>query len=268
MQVASLTGYEPQDLIEKTLYHFIHGTDVLHMRYSHCTLLTKGQVTSRYYRFLTKSGGWVWMQSYATIVHNSRSSRPHCIVSVNYVLSDIEEKHLVLNIDQGPPKLGHAEAAPAPAHPPAPPLPKPAQDGDYSADGYAYPDYALPVPYEAHDDYQQPGYELFYDAYAEPEVASYAYPAAQRPFSASSSSCSSVEGSDAAGQYNYTSLVSFYGHGQSQNGGRPMNAQNFGGNFQGKMAPSPAVQEGAYASVIVDNTQQFHHHGVVNEFVH
>lgn len=50
------------------------------------TVLIKGQVTSKYFRFLSKGGGWVWMQSYATIVHNSRSSRPHCIVSVNYVL--------------------------------------------------------------------------------------------------------------------------------------------------------------------------------------
>lgn len=49
-------------------------------------MLCKGQVTTKYYRFLSKGGGWVWMQSYATIVHNSRSSRPHCIVSVNYVL--------------------------------------------------------------------------------------------------------------------------------------------------------------------------------------
>ena len=49
-------------------------------------VLVKGQVTTRYYRFLAKNGGWVWLQSYATIVHNSRSSRPHCIVSVNYVL--------------------------------------------------------------------------------------------------------------------------------------------------------------------------------------
>ena len=49
-------------------------------------VLLKGQVTTKYYRFLAKDGGWVWMQSYATIVHNSRSSRPHCIVSVNYVL--------------------------------------------------------------------------------------------------------------------------------------------------------------------------------------
>lgn len=63
-------------------------------------MLFKGQVTTRYYRFLTRSGGWVWMQSYATIVHNSRSSRPHCIVSVNYVLSDIEAKDLILSTDQ------------------------------------------------------------------------------------------------------------------------------------------------------------------------
>ncbi|XP_076334054.1 single-minded homolog 1-like isoform X1 [Tachypleus tridentatus] len=99
-RVAHLTGYEPQDLIEKTLYHYIHGSDCLNMRYSHHTLLLKGQVTTKYYRFLTKDGGWVWMQSYATIVHNSRSSRPHCIVSVNYVLSDLEAKDLQLQLEQ------------------------------------------------------------------------------------------------------------------------------------------------------------------------
>lgn len=66
-------------------------------------MLHKGQVTTKYFRFLSKGGGWVWMQSYATIVHNSRSSRPHCIVSVNYVLSDLEAKDLVLSVEQGTP---------------------------------------------------------------------------------------------------------------------------------------------------------------------
>lgn len=98
--VAPLTGYEPQDLIEKTLYHYIHGYDCLHMRYSHHTLLLKGQVTTKYYRFMSKEGGWVWMQSYATIVHNSRSSRPHCIVSVNYVLSELQAQELQLQMHQ------------------------------------------------------------------------------------------------------------------------------------------------------------------------
>ncbi|KAK1168242.1 hypothetical protein AOXY_G11137 [Acipenser oxyrinchus oxyrinchus] len=99
-RVAELTGHEPQDLIEKTLYHHVHGCDVFHLRYSHHLLLVKGQVTTKYYRLLSKHGGWVWVQSYATIVHNSRSSRPHCIVSVNYVLTDIEYKELQLSQDQ------------------------------------------------------------------------------------------------------------------------------------------------------------------------
>ncbi|KTG34693.1 hypothetical protein cypCar_00022442 [Cyprinus carpio] len=34
-RVAELTGYEPQDLIEKTLYHHVHGCDVFHLRHAH-----------------------------------------------------------------------------------------------------------------------------------------------------------------------------------------------------------------------------------------
>ncbi len=65
-------------------------------------MLHKGQASSRYYRWLTQSGGWVWVQSYATIVHNSRSSRPHCIVAINYVLSDREHPDLLLTTEQIP----------------------------------------------------------------------------------------------------------------------------------------------------------------------
>ncbi|KAM6893385.1 single-minded homolog 1-A [Xenentodon cancila] len=99
-RVAELTGFEPQDLIEKTLYHHVHSCDSFHLRCAHHLLLVKGQVTTKYYRFLAKQGGWVWVQSYATIVHNSRSSRPHCIVSVNYVLTETEYKGLQLSLDQ------------------------------------------------------------------------------------------------------------------------------------------------------------------------
>ncbi|XP_023241896.1 single-minded homolog 1-like isoform X1 [Centruroides sculpturatus] len=99
-RVANLTGYEPQQLIERTLYQYVHGCDCLNLRISHEILLTKGQVTTKYYRFLHNKGGWVWIQSHATIIHNSRSSRPHCIVSINYVISDIEADDLQLGLLQ------------------------------------------------------------------------------------------------------------------------------------------------------------------------
>lgn len=129
---------------------------------------------------------------------------------------------------------------------------------------YTYPEYSIPVlPTYEQDEYQQNGayQELFYnETFTEPEIPNYQYQQNQRPFSASSSSCSSAEGSE-ANQYNYTNLISFYG--QNQNGRQ----ENFGGNFN-KMATSPVVQEGGYTSVIVDNTQFHHHGGGVNEFVH
>ena len=36
-RVSALTGYEPQDLIEKTLYQYIHASDMVSMRLTHLT---------------------------------------------------------------------------------------------------------------------------------------------------------------------------------------------------------------------------------------
>lgn len=44
-RVAHLTGYEPQDLIEKTLYQYIHVGDLLHIRYAHHTRKSVTDVT-------------------------------------------------------------------------------------------------------------------------------------------------------------------------------------------------------------------------------
>nr|XP_039272693.1 neuronal PAS domain-containing protein 3-like [Styela clava] len=85
--VSQLLGYEPQDMVEKTLYQYVHAMDMADLREAHHKLLIKGQVETRYYRILTRNGGWAWVQSRITIVHNSRSSRPHCIVSINTVIS-------------------------------------------------------------------------------------------------------------------------------------------------------------------------------------
>ena len=83
------------------------------MRLSHLTLLHKGQTSTRYYRWMTRfstllilmntifsqlclsqlefnpfsliprSGGWVWVQSYATIVHNRSSHSLHFFIFIS-----------------------------------------------------------------------------------------------------------------------------------------------------------------------------------------
>ncbi|GAB0098366.1 Protein single-minded [Sergentomyia squamirostris] len=219
-RVSQLTGYEPQDLIEKTLYQYIHAADILHIRYAHQILIYKGQVTTKYYRFLTKGGGWAWVQSYATVVHNTRSSRPHCIVSVNYVLSEQECKDLLLNEVQGmvknepvltpqpvntpAPVQHHQVATAAPQQPTAshhhhPPPPPPQQQQIKEMP----PSYQAPTDFDHYSTYLHPGSmqsndfgtpdNTYYDSFFTP-YENHDPSAALRPFSASSNSCSSSEG--------------------------------------------------------------------------
>nr|CAD7441572.1 unnamed protein product [Timema bartmani] len=297
-RVAQLTGYEPQDLIEKTLYHYIHGCDILHMRCSHSILLFKGQVTTRYFRFLTKDGGWVWMQSYATIVHNSRSSRPHCIVSVNYVLSDMEAKELVLNLDQiggheEPVTSLPQETTPTPSaktrsppsrqakyRPAAPTNNQPVvaphgPEDDYSDSSggiNSYGDYHVPTP-QFLQGYVEDAYysDLFYSTYPDPVAAN------QRPFSSSSSSSSSSE----SDHHHHHALPSIHASfcPEPQPSQQMAAAQQFPlpcsfnnntsasyHHHQDYKAPATAaaLPQPGYTSVIVD-TQQYQ---LANEYVH
>ena len=91
-------GYEASDLVGFTIYQHVHPFDQDHIRDCHLNLLDKEQAITRYYRFLCKGGGYVWMQSYSTVVHSPRSSRKDSIVSVHYVLSSVQEAHLQFNI--------------------------------------------------------------------------------------------------------------------------------------------------------------------------
>ncbi|XP_060526123.1 single-minded homolog 1 isoform X2 [Cylas formicarius] len=287
-KVAQLTGYEAQDLIERTLYHYIHGSDIFNMRYSHHQLLYKGQVTTKYYRFLCKGGGWVWMQSYATIVHNSRSSRPHCIVSINHVLSDIEAKDLIINLSQGSPKE-ELPASPQESHSPLAtkyhPSPQPARllppsiPDDHFSDSnsthfgstldYPGPAYLHGVTDESNAYYHHP--EYFYNGYTDPEqypVLTGSVASQSRPYSASSSSCSSVENDNNmhlhqvhAPGYSSETVSSFNLSGCFNN--NPATWHGAQHEFKHQL-PNRPEHNAAYASVIVD-TQQYQ---LANEYVH
>ncbi|XP_059374005.1 endothelial PAS domain-containing protein 1-like [Carassius carassius] len=99
-RVTELVGYSPEDLLGRSAYEFYHALDSESVTKSHQNLCTKGQAVSAQYRMLAKTGGYVWVETQGTVIYNSRNSQPQCIVCVNYVLSDVEEKSMIFSTDQ------------------------------------------------------------------------------------------------------------------------------------------------------------------------
>lgn len=48
-------------------------------------VIVRGQAVSKYYRFLGKTGAWVWMQTRATIIANS-ANEPQYVICMNYII--------------------------------------------------------------------------------------------------------------------------------------------------------------------------------------
>ncbi|KAG1951743.1 hypoxia inducible factor 1 subunit alpha, like [Pimephales promelas] len=99
-RVTELVGYHPEDLIGQSAYEFFHALDFDHVTRSLNILFTKGQVCTSHYRFLAKNGGFVWTETQATVLYNSRTSQPEAVVCLNFILSGVEEADVVFSLEQ------------------------------------------------------------------------------------------------------------------------------------------------------------------------
>uniref|UniRef100_UPI00358F139A neuronal PAS domain-containing protein 3-like isoform X2 n=1 Tax=Myxine glutinosa TaxID=7769 RepID=UPI00358F139A len=90
----------PNDVVGSSCYHFIHMEDIDGIRQSHVNLLDKGQCITKYYRWLQKSGGFIWVQSGATVTLNSKNTEEKTVIWVNYVLSALEHKSCAMDTNQ------------------------------------------------------------------------------------------------------------------------------------------------------------------------
>ncbi|XP_031719429.1 hypoxia inducible factor 1 subunit alpha, like [Anarrhichthys ocellatus] len=99
-RVTELVGYKPEDLIGHSAYEFHHALDSDHVNKSLHTLLSKGQVSTRHYRFLANGGGFVWTETQATVLYSSRTSQAEAVVCLNYILSAVEQPDLVFSVEQ------------------------------------------------------------------------------------------------------------------------------------------------------------------------
>ncbi|XP_023681271.1 hypoxia inducible factor 1 subunit alpha a [Paramormyrops kingsleyae] len=99
-RITELMGYDPEDLLNRSVYEYYHALDSDHLTKTHHNLFAKGQATTGQYRMLAKRGGFVWVETQATVIYNTKNSQPQCIVCVNYVLSSVVEENLVLSLEQ------------------------------------------------------------------------------------------------------------------------------------------------------------------------
>ncbi|XP_070684757.1 hypoxia inducible factor 1 subunit alpha, like [Pempheris klunzingeri] len=99
-RVTELVGYKPDDLIGRSAYEFHHTLDSDHVNKSLHTLLSKGQVSTSCYRFLANSGGYVWAETQATVLYNSKTSQPEAVVCLNFILSAVEQPDVVFSVEQ------------------------------------------------------------------------------------------------------------------------------------------------------------------------
>uniref|UniRef100_W5MVL2 Hypoxia-inducible factor 1-alpha n=1 Tax=Lepisosteus oculatus TaxID=7918 RepID=W5MVL2_LEPOC len=100
-RITELMGYQPEDLLGRSVYEYYHALDSDHLTKTHHDLFAKGQATTGQYRMLAKKGGFVWVETQATVIYNTKNSQPQCIVCVNYVLSSgVVQEDLVFSLGQ------------------------------------------------------------------------------------------------------------------------------------------------------------------------
>ncbi|XP_006105349.1 hypoxia-inducible factor 3-alpha [Myotis lucifugus] len=99
-RIADVAGYSPDDLIGCSAYEYIHALDSDAVGQSIHTLLSKGQAVTGRYRFLARSGGYLWTQTQATVVSGGRGPQSESIVCVHFLISRVEETGVVLSLEQ------------------------------------------------------------------------------------------------------------------------------------------------------------------------
>ncbi|XP_051941218.1 neuronal PAS domain-containing protein 3 isoform X2 [Hippocampus zosterae] len=90
------------DIVGKRCYQLIHAEDVDAIRQSHVDLMNKGQCVTKYYRWIQRSAGYIWIQSSATIAVNAKNASDKNIIWINYVLSNHEYKDTPIDFGQMP----------------------------------------------------------------------------------------------------------------------------------------------------------------------
>lgn len=97
--MTNILGYDPDDLLGKSVYEYHHAMDSDSVCLAYKCLFSKGQCETNRYRFLAKTGGYVWVVTQATLIYD-KMQKPQSVVCVNYVISGVESKDEIYSASQ------------------------------------------------------------------------------------------------------------------------------------------------------------------------
>nr|XP_020441178.1 aryl hydrocarbon receptor-like isoform X2 [Monopterus albus] len=102
-------GYTVRDLVTiGSGYRFIHAADMMHCADSHLRMIKTGESGFTFFRLLTKTGQWQWVQASARIIF--KAGRPDFVISFQKALTNEEgEEHLHQRRQQLPFNLATGE---------------------------------------------------------------------------------------------------------------------------------------------------------------
>ncbi|KAM3968810.1 circadian locomoter output cycles kaput protein Clock [Aphomia sociella] len=82
-----IIGYLPFEVLGTSVYDYYHFDDLEKVVTCHEALMQKGELTSCYYRFLTKGQQWIWLQTRFYITYHQWNSKPEFVVCTHRVVS-------------------------------------------------------------------------------------------------------------------------------------------------------------------------------------
>ncbi|XP_063707108.1 hypoxia-inducible factor 1-alpha-like isoform X4 [Culicoides brevitarsis] len=94
-KMLNLLGYMPEHLLSTSLFILHHAEDSENMLLIFKSLINKGQIETRRYRYLARYGGYVWVVTQATVLYEKQ--KPSSVVCINYAISGIENESSILS---------------------------------------------------------------------------------------------------------------------------------------------------------------------------
>ncbi|XP_034249619.1 hypoxia-inducible factor 1-alpha-like [Thrips palmi] len=122
-KIGEFLGYDPAELVGKSMYEFHHAMDSAVVEKGFKCLFSKGQCQTGRFRFLACGGGYVWVVTQATLLYASKGEakghKPQSVVCVHFVTSGIEERDEIFASSQLSCVPAAVQAAPSAAPVPA-----------------------------------------------------------------------------------------------------------------------------------------------------